>query len=194
MYKQMDVQRIIDTRIPDVAPVYGGVRGRTLSSRHHSYAWPAIIEAGVKWVIDLREKDRSSRLPDLCAISGIGYFHYPVDNDAAVIDSMIELLPQFCETIDRGDFYIACAMGLHRTDIALCTYWIFYAADKGIAPPLIRGYRQEDGHNTNKIMRVLNAMYARMTEINGVAPMSAEVFKERKNTINQQSRRRYEND
>lgn len=101
---------------------------------------------------------------------------------------MITLLPQLCETIDRGEFYIACAMVLHRTDIALCTYRIFYSADKGIAPPPIRGYRQEDGHNTNKIMRVLNAMYARMTEINGVEPMPVEVFKERKSIINKQSK------
>ena len=57
---------------------------------------------------------------------------------------MVELFPFFCEKIDNGDFYIACAMGLHRTDIALCTYWVFYAADKGIAPPPIRGYRQEE--------------------------------------------------
>lgn len=79
-------------------------------------------------------------------------------------------------------------MGLHRTDIALSTYWIFYAADKGIAPPPISGYRQEDGHNTNKIMRVLNAMYARMTEINGVEPMPTEVFKGRKRILNELSK------
>ena len=188
----MDIQRIIDTRIPDVAPVYGGVRGRTLSSRHNAYAWPAIIEAGVKMVIDLRDCDSSDKLPYICSKAGIDYFHYPVDNAAGCIDSMITLLPQFCETIDRGEFYIACAMGLHRTDIALCTYWIFYAADKGIAPPPIRGYRQEDGHNTNKIMRVLNAMYARMTEINGIEPMPAEVFKERKKIINELSKVRDE--
>ena len=45
---------------------------------------------------------------------------------------------EFCHLIDNGHFYIACAMGLHRTDIALCTYWVFYAADKGIVPPEIR--------------------------------------------------------
>ena len=54
-----DIQRIIDTDIPDIAPVYGGVRGRTLSSKHNAYAWPAIIEAGLKMVIDLRDCDSS---------------------------------------------------------------------------------------------------------------------------------------
>ena len=184
----MDIQRIIDTHIPDVAPVYGGVRGRAISSRHATYAWPTLINAGLRWVIDLREKDCSVSLPEACAMAGIGYFHYPVNNKASVIDSMLELFPRFCKILDEGEFYIACAMGLHRTDIALCAYWMFYAADKGIAPPPIRGYRQEDGHNTNKIMRVLNAMYARMTEINGVEPMPAEVFKERKRIINELSR------
>lgn len=101
---------------------------------------------------------------------------------------MTELFPQFCEKIDQGDFYIACAMGLHRTDIALCTYWVFYAADRGIAPPPIRGYRQKDGHITNKIMRLPNAFYQYKVDIEGKAPMSIEVFKERKNVINELSK------
>lgn len=37
-------------------------------------------------------------------------------------------------------------------------------------------------------MRVLNAIYTRMTEINGVAPMSEDVFKERKKIINELSK------
>ena len=34
----MDIERIKMTHIPDIAPVYGGVRGRTMSSRHQTYA------------------------------------------------------------------------------------------------------------------------------------------------------------
>lgn len=101
---------------------------------------------------------------------------------------MVNRFPEFCELIDQGDFYIACAMGLHRTDIALCTYWVFHASDKGIAPPAIRGYRQEDGHNTNKIMRVLNAFYQCKSEMDGSPPKSLEVFKERKAVINDLSK------
>lgn len=180
----IDIERIIGTGIPDIAPVYGGVRGRTMSSRHQAYAWPIIREARVKTYIDLREGDKSNRQPNLCQLKGLEYFHYPVDNHARTIDQMVELFPKFCEQIDKGDFYIACAQGLHRTDIALCTYWVFYAADKGIAPPAIRGYRQEDGHDTNKIMRVLNAFYQYKTEVDGKEPIPMEVFKERKKVIN----------
>lgn len=184
----INIERIIKTGIPDIAPVYGGVRGRTMSSRHQAYAWPAIKEAGVKTIIDLREMDKSDKLPYLCNYHGLEYFHYPIDNHTRTIAQMVESFPLFCEQIDKGDFYIACAMGLHRTDIALCTYWVFYAADKGIAPPPIRGYRQEDGHNTNKILRVLNAFYNYKTENDGKEPIPIEVFKERKKLINELSK------
>ena len=74
-------------------------------------------------------------------------------------------------------------MGLHRTDIALCTYWVFHAADMGMAPPPIRGYRLRDGHDTSKIMRVLNVFYQYKSELDGAAPMPMDVFKQRKGMI-----------
>ena len=43
----MNFARLQQTRIPDFAPVYGGARGRTMSSRHQAYAWRALVEAGV---------------------------------------------------------------------------------------------------------------------------------------------------
>ena len=113
----IDIERIIQTEIPDIAPVYSGVRGRTMSARHQAYAWPIIREAGVKMYIDLREGDKSNRLPNLCQLKGLEDFHYPVDYHGRTIDEMVEHFPQFSEKIDLGDFYIACAMGFHWTDI-----------------------------------------------------------------------------
>ena len=111
-------------------------------------------------------------MSDLCKSYGFDYFYYPVDNRRVNIESMVNLFPEFCRYIDNGKFYIACAMGLHRTDIALCLYWVFYAADKGIAPPEIRGYRKDQGHNTDKIMRVINKFYQYVTESTGTEPIS----------------------
>lgn len=185
----MNYARIQLTCIPDLAPVYGGARGRTMSSRHQAYAWRALQEAGVKTIIDLREKDKTERLPALCEEYGMRYFHYPVDTSAEAIVQMVELFPQLCEIIDAGDFYIACAMGLHRTDIALNAYWLFHAADHGLQPPEIRGYRQSDGHTTEKLNRVLNALYDAFTERNGAEPIPQALFKDRKSIINNQSRR-----
>lgn len=192
--KTLDVERILATNIPDIHPVYGGVRGRTLSSSRQAYAWPTVIEAGIRTIIDLREDGVFSQLSNYCQQSGIRYFYYPVDKRARTIEKMIELFPELCKQIDAGNFYIACAQGLHRTDIALCTYWVFYAADKGIAPPDIRGYLQEDGHDTSRIMRVLNAFYKQLTKKNGKEPMSMDVFVQRKQIINELSKAKSKTD
>lgn len=185
----MNFNRLQQTRIPDLAPVYGGARGRTMSSRHQHYAWRALKEAGVQTIIDLRLTDHTNRLPALCEEYGMRYFHYPVDTSAETVAQMEEMFPEFCRLIDAGDFYIACAMGLHRTDIALCAYWVFYGADNGIAPPEIHGYRKEDGHTTDKLNRVLNALYDAFTENNGAEPIPSQTFKERKALIKNESDR-----
>ena len=183
----LDVEKIISAGIPDLAPVYGGFRGRTLSSAKQLHAWKTMMEAGINQVIDLRADYTSDFYSELCRKSGIAYFHYFVSYEEVV--QMARLFPEFCRLIDNGRFYIACAMGLHRTDIALCTYWVFYAADKDIAPPEIRGYRKADGHTTSKIMRILNALYKYWTAQNGKEPMPLEVFRERKEIINELSKK-----
>lgn len=180
----LDVERILATEIPDLAQVYGGFRGRTLSSTRQLHAWKTLVESGISQVIDLRADYSSDFYSELCERSGISYFKYPVAYEDVWVAKMVELFPEFCRLIDNGRFYIACAMGLHRTDIALCTYWVFYAADKGIAPSPICGYRKDKGLTTNKIMRVLNAVYRNMTERDGKEPMPMEVFEERKRVIN----------
>jgi hypothetical protein len=183
----MNYERLEQTQIPDLAPVYGGARGRTMSSRHQLYAWRALQEAGITTIIDLRLTDHTDRLPALCEEYGMRYFHYPVDTSTGAIAHMAALFPQLCDLIDDGNFYIACAMGLHRTDIALCAYWLFYGAEKGLEPPQIHGYRQEDGHTTDKLNRVLNALYTAFLDRNGVEPIPPQVFKERKAIIARQA-------
>ena len=180
----LDVDKILSTKIPDLAPVYGGFRGRTLSSSKQHHAWNTLLEAGLHQVIDLRADYKSDSYHDMCINSGIGYYHYPIAYDEASMNNMVKEFPVFCSLIDKGGFYIACAMGLHRTDIALCTYWVFHAADKGIAPPPIRGYRRDKGLVTDKIMRILNQFYRIIsTTETPVSPIPEAVFKERKNII-----------
>lgn len=184
----LDVNSILATNLPDLAQVYGGFRGRTLSSTRQLYAWNTLMESGITQVIDLRADYTSDFYSELCKRSGISYFKYPVLYSDEGIAQMAEAFPEFCSLIDKGRFYIACAMGLHRTDIALCAYWMFYAADRGIAPPPICGYRKDKGLTTNKIMRVLNALYKFWTEKNRVEPIPEDVFRQRKETINEMAK------
>lgn len=54
----LDIEKIIQTEIPDIAPVYGGVRGRTISSHKQAYAWKTVVAAGLRQVIDLTQIGR----------------------------------------------------------------------------------------------------------------------------------------
>lgn len=186
----LDVERILSTKIPDLAQVYDGFRGRTLSSTRQLHAWSTMIESGINQIIDLRADYSSDFYSELCQRSGISYFRFPVKKRPKEEDlaKMLELFPEFCALIDRGCFYIHCAEGLHRTDIALSLYWVFYAADKGIAPPVLRGYISEKGMKPDKIMLSLNAVYKYMTEKNGVEPIPMNVFLERKDIIKELSK------
>ncbi|KWW25115.1 MAG: Uncharacterized protein F082_1161 [bacterium F082] len=184
----MDIERILQTNIPDLTPVYGGIRGQTMSSSHQAYAWKAMREAGLKQVIDLRQDYKGDKYMDTCEANGIAYYHYPVHKGKEFIVNMLKEFTTFCELIDKGDFFISCAQGLHRTDIALCTYWVFYGANKVKEPPVLVGYLKEKGHDPGKIFHVLNSFYNLYTEQNGVEPMSIEQFKERKNVINRISK------
>ena len=184
----MNIECVLQTNIPDLASVYGGIRGRTMSSSHQAYAWKAMREAGLKQVIDLRQDYKGDKYKDTCGANGIAYYHYPVHKGKETITNMVRNFRTFCELIDQGDFFISCAQGLHRTDIALCTYWVFYGANKGKEPPALVGYLREKRHDAGKILHVLNAFYNHRTEQNGKEPMPIEVFKERKLVINQISK------
>lgn len=179
----LDLNAILELDIPDIAKVYGGVRGRTMSSRHQAFAWPILKNAGIRTVIDLREDGCSSRLSQSCGKYGMDYFFFPVGQKPEAISTMVKLFPDFCEKIDGGNFYISCAMGLHRTDIALCTYWMFHGADRGMDAPEIKGYKKSEGHDINKAMHVLNAFYKCVSERDGQPPFSQDTFKQRKETI-----------
>lgn len=70
--------------IPDLVPVYGGVRGRTLSSPRQKFAWPTVKECGIRTIIDLRADGINTHLSALCEKFGMEYFYYPVDKKILV--------------------------------------------------------------------------------------------------------------
>lgn len=174
------------TNVPDLHYVYGGFRGATLSSPRQAHAWRTMIEGGIGQIIDLRS-DVSPHYEELCRRSGVAYFRYPIANDDDTISEMVEYFREFCSLIDKGKFYIACAMGLHRTDIALCLYWMFYAADRGVKPPVLYGYTRDSGHNTLKIMRIMDKFQNALIENGSFHILPEHIFSERKRILNQQA-------
>lgn len=100
----MDINKIKILPIADIAPVYGGVRGRTMSSQHDIW-WFEIKDAGVKTIIDLRDGGENTRIVAKGKMYGLDYFCYPVVNHLEGIRKMVELFPEFCRLIDEGNFY-----------------------------------------------------------------------------------------
>ena len=184
---KMDTDLVLNTGIENISTVYGGVRGTTLSSRRNMRHWPSIAKAGIKTVIELREEDCSSRLCKMCERYGIRYFAFPMDSHNVPDESIASNLEEFFNLIDKGDFYIACAMGLHRTDMALSIYWIFHGAELGMDPPILRGHI-EDGEFklnrlSNKVFRRLNSLYAYLSENNKISIPNKAIFIELKNKL-----------
>ena len=174
------------TNVPDLHYVYGGFRGATLSSPRQAHAWRAMMEGGIDQIIDLRS-DVSLHYEELCRRSGVAYFRYPIANDDDTIREMVKYFKEFCSLIDKGRFYIACAMGLHRTDIALSLYWMFYAADRGVKPPVLYGYTRDSGHNTLKIMRIMDKFQNALIENGSFHILPEDILSERKRILNQQA-------
>lgn len=113
--------------IIDLAPVYDrGVRGRTMSGRGNNWLLRKVRDAGVKVVIDLRTADHTDRYEHNVEEAGLEYHNIPIDSKATDARQIIALFPLLFQLLDNGNFFMACAMGRHRTDIALALYYVFH--------------------------------------------------------------------
>ena len=183
----MNKELILNTGIQNIATVYGGVRGTTLSSRHNMRHWQTVVDSGIRTIIELRDEDHSDRLCRMCEIHGIRYFAFPMDSHSVPNGVIAPRLQEFFEIIDNGDFYIACAMGLHRTDMALSIYWMFHGADNGMKPPILRGHIADEklvlDRLNNKVFRRLNSLYAYLMDNNVIHIPNRETFAQRKKDL-----------
>ncbi len=183
----MNTDLILNTGIENIDVVYGGVRGTTLSSRHNMRHWRTVVDGGVRTIIELRDEDHSDRLCRMCEIYGIRYFAFPLDSHSVPNEVIAPRLQEFFDIVDKGDFYIACAMGLHRTDLALTTYWMFHGADNGLQPPFLKGHILNGEIVTNrlhnKVFRRLNSLYAYLSENPIIKIPDKDTFNYRKKVL-----------
>lgn len=183
----MNTELILSTNIQNIDTAYGGVRGTTLSSRHNMRYWQTVVDSRIRTIIELRDEDHSDRLCRMCEIHGIRYFAFPMDSHSVPNEVISSRLQEFFELIDNGDFYIACAMGLHRTDMALSIYWMFHGVDNGMNPPILRGHIVDGelvlDRLNNKVFRRLNSLYAYLMNNNVIPVPDRETFAQRKRDL-----------
>jgi len=165
MRKQIDMDKLIAFGIPNLKAVKEngtiiGVRGESLSGKNRKYLW-AVKKAGIDSIIDLRATDHSRSFKSICEAAGYSYLHFPVDQAHTSDEKIIQNLPLLIETINQGGFYIACAMGLHRTDIALALCWLFNP--KAQEPPILHGHHRNGIFRFEDIYRRANSVYRSLT-------------------------------
>ena len=128
--------------IVDLAPVYDkGVRGRTMSGRGSNWLLAKVRDAGVKVIIDIRTADHTDRYDRNVAEAGLEYHNLPIDSRNTDVHQIIASLPLLFELMDKGGFYIACAMGRHRTDIAIALYYVMHPSVPFDEVPEMKGHR-----------------------------------------------------
>lgn len=157
-------ERLKSCPITDFAPVFDrGVRGRTMSGPHNLWLLDKVREAGVRTVIDLRTHDHTDRFEQNVRHAGMNYLSVPVDKRHTDVHEIIAGLPGLFEILDQGDFYISCAMGLHRTDIALALYYVFHPTVAYEDVPEMRGHRVNGQFRCEDIAARLNSIIKAIT-------------------------------
>ena len=110
-----------------------------------------------------------------------------MDSHSVPNEVIASRLQEFFELIDNGDFYIACAMGLHRTDMALAIYWMFHGADCGLNPPVLKGHTESGelilNRLQNKVFRRLNSLYEYLSGNASICIPDHNTFIQRKNAL-----------
>ena len=115
-----------------------------MSGRGSNWLLAKVRDAGVKVIIDLRTADHTNRYERNVAEARLEYHSLPIvpiDSKNTDVHQIIDSLPLLFELMDKGGFYIACAMGRHRTDIAIALYYVMHPSVPFDEVPEMRGLR-----------------------------------------------------
>lgn len=143
------------------------VRGVTLANQKKSIL-PELKECGIDTIIDLRaEGDENSVYAKDCAESGLEYMNFKLKINMPIFNAplstklsseerakqnheFIERLPKFFEKMNNGKYYMACLLGLHRTDLAVTMNYLLNPKEPVTPPTLSHMFMKEETNFTNK--------------------------------------------
>lgn len=139
-----------------------GLRGKTpLAGKTKVLNWRLgkIKEAGIKRIIDLRSKGECSQqarkvLSDL----GLEYINFPVE-DCNWTAKSLDSITEFINAVNEGDYYVGCANGEGRTDIAVAINYLFNPNAKNVPDFYFGSFsttRVSVKENVNQIFNLIN--------------------------------------
>lgn len=187
MYHFLNKEKLKNLGIPNLQFIENNsVRGESLAHKRNIGYLSEIKASGIEQIIDLKTSDYSNKFKNKVESNGMTYFHFPIDAEKTPTRYIIEQLPAFFEKINKGKFYIACAQGLHRTDIALSINYLFNK-DAGDIPPILYGHRRQNGLRCDDIFKRCNNIFASLTSSDreklGLTEYTVEDYKKRKRKL-----------
>ena len=141
---------------------YNGVRGESLSFSKNCKFLSHLKENGIDTIIDLKTSDYSPKFKTKCDNYGLKYIHIPIDGKSVSDREILDNLPTLFRELEKGHFYIACAQGRHRTDIALALNYMFNPKHSSI-PPRMYGHIKPNEFRCQNIFTRINSLYKAMT-------------------------------
>lgn len=173
------------------------IRGVTLANQK-----PEILkelkESGIETIIDLRaEANTDSDYAQKCYENGLDYFNFKLKVNMPIFTpplasklsmeernlenkNFLENLPKFFELMDRGKYYMACLLGLHRTDLAVVLNYLINPNEPKAPPILSHMYLKDETNFTNKYIGAMKNLYKNINsnerQLLGLSDNFKEIF------------------
>lgn len=184
--KKIDFEKLKSLNITNLQQVgNGGVRGESLSADRNYKFLAKIKECGINQVIDLRTVDYTEKFAKKCEKFGLKHTHIPIDSKNTSPREILNNLPKLFKLLDNGGYYIACAQGRHRTDIAFAMNYLFNPKAKDI--PKMYGHVKDGKMRCDDIFARANSVMKVMTprdkQLLGWTKEFELGFKERKQNL-----------
>lgn len=190
----IDIKRINSLQITNFRLIdSSSARGVTLNNKSSNFM-KELKESGINCIIDLRrEASKSSKYANNCYENGLEYFDFPLNKNMPIFNNItgtklnteerlksnqifLEKLPKFFEIMNKGRVYIACLLGLHRTDLAVTLNYLLNPKEPYAPPILSHMFLKNEANLTNKYIASVKRLLMNLSETDRVKIGMSENF------------------
>lgn len=151
------------------------VRGVTLANQRPSLL-SELKECGIDTIIDLRsEGGENTKYAQACHERDLDYMNFKLKVKMPIFNvpnatklsiderhkqnkEFVDNLPKFFEKMNSGKYYMACLLGLHRTDLAVTLNYLVNPKEPVTPPTLSHMFMKEETNLTNKYIGAIKNM------------------------------------
>ena len=171
------------------------VRGVTLANQSRTLL-TELKECGINTVIDLRQEGgKESKYAKACAAHGLDDMNFKLKLNMPIFNmpnrtkfsteerevkkqAFLEDLQKFFKKMDEGKLYMACLLGLHRTDLAVTLNYLLNPNEPSTPPTLSHMFIKEETNFTNKYIGAIKTMLKNLTQMDREKLGFSENFRE----------------